>query len=60
MSFGKPVLEFIVVQPVPRTVIKKFKDFNQARTFASTASPSARVEEHQTNDETCSLCGADK
>lgn len=58
MVFRRSKLEYIVVVPPRRDVIRKFDDFNKAREFARTYSSTARVEERETGTE-CVNCGGD-
>lgn len=56
----KPKPHFRVVVPVPRRVLKEgFANFEIARLYARTESPTARVEEHD-GPEICAVCGTER
>ena len=62
MSFSKPKVEFVVVLPPRREVLKAFNSFHEARQWArdnAATKLTGRVEEREVGSE-CALCGDER
>lgn len=59
ITMSRATIEFRVVIPPRNEVLKRFDDFYQARTWANSCSPTARVVEYVVGYK-CLTCGKEK